>query len=285
MGKADLHTHTLASDGALTARELLEKGKKKGLKTISITDHDTISGFLDGIEIAAEIGIELIPGIEISTIWKTKEIHILAYGFDYKNEELSDLLRSQKRARVKRMKRIIKELQSQGIDITYDEVWAEAGQGNMGRPHAANVLVNKGYVSSFAEAFIRYLSSKKLDSIKTEFAEIDTVIKTIHNAGGVLSIAHPGPIYSQDEIDQLLSLGIDGIECIHPSHNFNVQKTFTDLAKSRNILVTGGSDFHGNGKSDYDPYFGIVTLGQQHVESVKRMSGRKMNLINSNSQK
>lgn len=282
MGKADLHTHTRASDGALSAKELLEKVKQKGLDTVSITDHDTIAGFLEGIDLAEDLGIELIPGIEISTVWGKKEIHILAYGFDYKNEKLLELLRNQKNARVKRMKRIISELKSQGIDITYDEVWAEAGRGNIGRPHAAYVLVNKGYVSSFAEAFIRYLSSQKLENIRTEFADINTVINTVKNAGGVLSIAHPGPIFSRDEIDQLLLLGIDGIECIHPSHNFNVQKTFTDLAKSRNLLVTGGSDFHGNGKSDYDPYFGIVTLGQQHVESIKRMSGRRSKMLNTN---
>lgn len=280
MGKADLHTHTQASDGALTAEDLIGEAKKKGLKTVSITDHDTIDGFLKGKELAKETGIELIPGIEISTVWNDKEIHILAYAFDYENDDFLSLLRRQKKARRDRMKLILEILRSQGIDISYDEVRAETKTGNVGRPHAANVLINKGYVSSFAEAFIRYLSSKKLENINTKFACVETVIQTVHQAGGILSIAHPGPIYSQDEIEKLISLGIDGIECIHPSHNFNVQKAFTKLAKSRNLLVTGGSDFHGNGKSDYDPYFGIVTLGQQHVESLKRASGRRMEMMN-----
>lgn len=280
MGRADLHTHTTASDGALSAKELLSKAKEKKLKTLAITDHDTLSGFLEGRKYADEYGIELISGIEISTIWDQKEIHILAYGFDADNGELLTLLKNQKRARSARMKRIVKELQSQGIDISYDEVWAEAGTSIIGRPHAAYVLMNKGYVASFAEAFIRYLSTQKLSSIKTEYADISTVIETIHTAGGILSVAHPGPIYSQQELESLLDLEIDGLECIHPSHNYNVQKEFTELAKSRNLLITGGSDFHGNGKSDYDPYFGIVTLGDQYVHAIKRMSGQDHNFIN-----
>lgn len=280
MGKADLHTHTTASDGALSAQSLISKAKEKKLKTIAITDHDSISGFLDGRQYADQYGIELISGIEISTIWNTKEIHILAYGFDHENGDLLQLLRHQKKARSSRMKKIVKELQQQGIDISFEEVWAEAGKGNIGRPHAANILINKGYVASFAEAFIRYLSSQKLHSIKTDYADISTVIETIHKAGGILSVAHPGPIYSQQELESLLDLEIDGLECIHPSHNYSVQKAFTELAKSRNLLITGGSDFHGNGKSDYDPYFGIVTLGDQHVHAIKRMSGQGLNFIN-----
>jgi 3',5'-nucleoside bisphosphate phosphatase len=97
----------------------------------------------------------------------------------------------------------------------------------------------------------------------------------VRKAGGVISLAHPGPIYSQTEIDEIITLGVDGLECIHPSHNFNVQRTFKHLAESRNLLITGGSDFHGTGKSDYDPYFGIVTIGNTHVASLKRLSQRR----------
>jgi 3',5'-nucleoside bisphosphate phosphatase len=275
LGKADLHTHTNASDGALSPADLIRKAKEKGLKVLAITDHDTIKGYTEAKEPAREAGIELISGAEITALWNDREVHLLAYLFDDSDPGLLQLLRNQKRARILRMKAIVEHLKKEGIDIDLDEVRAESGPGNLGRPHAASVLISKGYVASVAEAFIRYLSTDKLKGIKTQYASIEEIIKTVRNAGGVISLAHPGPIYSQTEIDEIITLGIDGIECIHPSHNFNVQSTFKNLAEARNLLVTGGSDFHGTGKSDYDPYFGIVTIGNKFVASMKRLAERR----------
>lgn len=275
MGKADLHTHTTASDGALKPSELVRKAADKGLRILSITDHDTIKGYLEAKETAEALKIELIPGCEITALWKEKEVHLLAYYFDETDLELLNLLRNQKKARIIRMKAIVESLKKEGLDIDIDEVRAESGPGNLGRPHAASVLISKGYVASVAEAFIRYLSADKLKDIKTQYASIEDTIKVVRKAGGVISLAHPGPIYSQTEIDEIITLGVDGLECIHPSHNFNVQRTFKHLAESRNLLITGGSDYHGTGKSDYDPYFGIVTIGNTHVASLKRLSQRR----------
>lgn len=275
MGKADLHTHTNASDGLLTPEDLILKAKSKGLKTLSITDHDTIKGYLQAIPFANQHDIELIPGVEITTLWKGREVHLLAYLFDVENKPFLQLLYRQKRARISRMEGIVEELKKQGVDIDMDEIKAESGPGNLGRPHAAMVLINKGYVSTVAEAFIRYLSSEKLSAVQTDYASIEEVIEITKQAGGVISLAHPGPMYSQNEIDELLACGLDGIECIHPSHNFNVQRSFKHLAETRNLLLTGGSDFHGKGKSDYDPYFGIVTVGEKYVASLKRLSERR----------
>lgn len=277
MGKADLHTHTNASDGVLTPEELILKVKSKGLKTVAITDHDTIKGYQQAVDIAEKEKICLIPGVEITALWGDKEVHILAYFFDPENEPFQQLLLRQKRARILRMKAIVEELKKKGVDIDMDEVRAESGPGNVGRPHAASVLISKGYVASVAEAFIRYLSTEKLEDIKTEYATITEVIEITRAAGGVLSLAHPGPLYSQNEIDELLNFGIDGIECIHPSHNYNVQQSFKRLAKSRNLLVTGGSDYHGKGKSDYEPHLGIVTIGDALVQSIERLAQRRKN--------
>ncbi|MDZ7756670.1 PHP domain-containing protein [Rhodohalobacter sp.] len=280
MGKADLHTHTIASDGAYSAEELLEKAAEKKLKIISITDHDTIKGYLSAKDKARELNIDLIPGVEVSAVWKSREVHILIYCFDENNEEFRKMLLNQKRARIRRMERIVEKLQKQGLDVSMDEVRAEAGPGNLGRPHAAAVLIHKRYVASVAEAFIRYLSTEKLGNIKTEYVTVKELVGIAKEAGGVLSLAHPGPLYTQDEIDELTALGLDGIECIHPSHNYSLQRTFSKLAARDNLLVTGGSDFHGKGKKDYDPYFGIVTLGDQHVMSLKRMARRRREIIN-----
>lgn len=279
MGKADLHIHTNASDGDLTPEELIEKVSGKNLDVIAITDHDTISGYLKAKPFAADKEIEIIPGAEISTVWNNREIHVLAYGFDEENEDFLSLISNQKSARRKRMKAIVKVLKSEGVNIDYNEVWAESHPGNIGRPHAASVLINKGYVASVSEAFIRYLGTDKIKQIKTEYALLDDVLSIVHNAGGVLSIAHPGPLYSRSDMKELLKYPFDGIECIHPSHSYNVQKMFLDMAKSNNLLITGGSDYHGTGKSEYDPYLGVVTLGLQFVEALKRSVRSQKNMM------
>lgn len=279
MGKADLHIHTNASDGDLSPEALINKVAEKGLQTISITDHDTIRGYLDAKELAAEKGIEIIPGVEISTVWVGREIHVLAYAFDEDDEDFLSLIFNQKRARRKRMKAIVEVLKSEGIDIDYEEVRAESHPGNIGRPHAASVLIDKGYVASVSEAFIRYLSTEKIQTIQTEYAVLDDVISIVHNAGGVLSLAHPGRLYTQNDMKELLKHSFDGIECIHPSHSYKIQKMFLDLARANNLLVTGGSDFHGSTKSEYDPYLGVVTLGSQFVDALKRSAQSRKTMI------
>lgn len=279
MGKADLHIHTNASDGDLTPEELIEKVSGKNLEVIAITDHDTINGYLDAKKFAEDKEIELITGAEISTVWKDREIHVLAYGFDEEYEDFLRLIANQKSARRKRMKAIVEVLKSEGVDIDYEEVRAESHPGNIGRPHAASVLINKGYVASVSEAFIRYLGNDKIKQIKTEYAVLEDVLSIVHEAGGILSIAHPGPMYSRKEMTELLEHPFDGIECIHPSHSYNVQKMFLDLAKSNNLLITGGSDYHGTGKSEYDPYLGVVTIGLQFVEALKRSIRSRKNMI------
>jgi predicted metal-dependent phosphoesterase TrpH len=277
LGKADLHLHTNASDGDCTPEEILEKAIEKGLKTISITDHDTIKGYNEARKSELSNKIELLPGVEMSVRWGEKEVHLLSYCFDPDDEDVNLLLLQQSGARRRRMARIVEHLQKQGIDIDMDEVRAEAGFSNIGRPHAASVLMSKGVVSTFNEAFIRYLSSEKLDNISAEYCTLTDALDVMKKAGGVLSIAHPGPIYSADEVDQMIELGVDGVECIHPSHPYPVQKNYTKIAKQRNLIVTGGSDFHRPSKSGYEPYFGIVTLGEQYVEAIKRTSRQRKN--------
>ncbi|CAN5353285.1 PHP domain-containing protein [soil metagenome] len=279
MGKADLHIHTNASDGAFEPGVILQKAIDKGLRTIAITDHDSIKGYKKARELNSENKIELLPGVEMSVRWKDKEVHLLGYCFDPDDENLNLLLLQQSRARRRRMSKIVEHLKMQGIDIDLDEVKAEAGFSNIGRPHAASVLISKGVVASFGEAFIRYLSSEKLQGIETEYCTLVEGIKVIKKAGGIVSLAHPGPLYSAAEIGELMESGFDGIECIHPSHPYPVQKNYTKLAEKNNYLITGGSDYHGNQSADYDPYFGIVTLGHQHVEALRQTAHQRSKLI------
>lgn len=282
MGKADLHIHTNASDGLLSVPDLFAKIQEKGLSAVSITDHDTVDALQEALTLAAELNIELISGVELTARWKEKEVHLLAYLFDPDNDAFLSLIARQKRARKLRMKKIAEMLRSEGVDIDYEEIRAVAGRANVGRPHAARVLVKKGYTASVPEAFIRYLGSERIKELKTEYAEVPEITEIVSSAGGVISVAHPGRIYTDEELRELLSLGLDAIECIHPSHTYSKQKEYTRLAKEKNLLITGGSDYHGSANKDYDPYLGIVTLGRDHLNSIRRASEAKQRFYGKN---
>jgi 3',5'-nucleoside bisphosphate phosphatase len=274
LAKADLHTHTTSSDGACAPSELLTLAVSKGLSTLAVTDHDTIEGFLKIRDEAISLPIELVSGVEITARYKKSEIHILAYFFDPENEDMLSMLRSQRKARLKRMKMILELISKKGIRIDIEEVIAQARGKNVGRPHLASLMIKKNYVGSISEAFIRYLSSDVLGDVRVDYVEIPECVEILSSAGGITSLAHPSVIGNPELVEEILALHIDGIECIHPSHNFDRQKTYIELAKQKNLLITGGSDFHGTGR-EYDPYFGIVTLSEKYLQSIKRMSQRR----------
>jgi 3',5'-nucleoside bisphosphate phosphatase len=278
LAKADLHIHTTASDGTCEPAEIVEFAKSKSLNTISITDHDTIDGYFKAIEAARHHSIRLIPGVEITALNNDREIHVLAYCFDPENLEFKTFLKKQRMARLNRMREILDYLsRKEGIDLSLDEVKAQARSNNVGRPHVAQLLVKKKIVSSIAEAFIRYLGQPLIEQIQITYAGLRDVVEVVADAGGATSLAHPGPLYSMDEVKKLFEYGIDGIECIHPGHSFSDQKKFTEFAESRNLLITGGSDYHGTGR-EYDPYFGIVTLSEQRVNNLVRMTSQRKKL-------
>ncbi len=278
MGKADLHIHTTASDGTCAPGEIVELARSKSLNTIAITDHDSIDGYLEARKSAEEHSVRLIPGVEITAHYAGKEIHVLGYNFDpYKNEFIQ-FLKKQRMARLNRMEQILDHLRSkQGIDITIDEVKAQAKSTNVGRPHVAQIMIKKKVVASIAEAFIRYLGLPLIEKIKISYAGLEEVIEKISEAGGASSLAHPGPLYTMDEVEEYLDYGLDGIECMHPGHSFEEQKKFISLAQARDLLITGGSDFHGKGR-EYDPYFGIVTLSEKYVAGIDRMTRQRKKL-------
>lgn len=278
MGKADLHIHTTASDGSSTPDEIVRLARSKLLNTIAITDHDTLEGYRQAVPVAEELSVRLIPGVELSARGEGRSVHVLAYQFDPENLELNELLRRQRSARIGRMERILDHLRSkEGIDFTLDEVRAQARSGNVGRPHVARLMVRKKVVSSVPEAFIRYLGSGKISGIGTLYAELEEVIDVVARAGGMTSLAHPGPLYPPAEVERLISVGLDGLECIHPSHGFDQQKRFTELAEQKHLLITGGSDFHGTGK-EYAPWFGVLTLSEKRVAALDRAARNRQQL-------
>ncbi|MBN2730846.1 MAG: PHP domain-containing protein [Balneolaceae bacterium] len=274
MGKADLHLHSTASDGKMLPEDVVRTAHQLGLSAISLTDHDTIEGIKPAQKTAREFDIEVIPGVEITTAFNDRESHLLAYNFDVTNAGLNTLLQEHKRARVQRARWIIGQLQKKGLDLDINEVLAEAGGRNVGRPHIAAILKKKGYIATAKEAFIRYLSDEALGTIQSNYVAIAEVIEIVKQAGGVTILAHPGRMYSERELLKFVEAGIDGLEMIHPSHNYDIQKEMEAFAGKRNLLTTGGSDFHGNKKSYYR-HFGVLTVSIQCVDKIKLLSAHR----------
>lgn len=278
LSKADLHIHTTCSDGRLTPVEAVELAAEKNLKAFSITDHDTFEGYFEAIDKANELGVELIPGVEITCSFGNKEAHLLAYYFSVETEYFAEFLLSQRVARRDRIKGIIQTLNEKGLEVDYPEVRAEANGANIGRPHVAKVLIKKGYARNTQDAFMRHLSSDKLGDIENSYPDFKEAIEIVKNIGGATVLAHPGRMYTDNEVQQFIDAGIDGLECIHPSHNWTLQKKFTELAESHSLLMTGGSDYHGGIDMAYK-HLGVVTIAAKHCEKMKRMTDQRKKIV------
>lgn len=274
MAKADLHIHTFESDGNMSPADVVRLANSHGLEIISITDHDTISGYRKARETARELDITLLPGVEITSDFNGRECHLLAYCFDPDHDTIKKLMSAHHKSRLERAKWIIGQLSKEGLDLDIEEVKAEANGANIGRPHIAAVLVDKGYVASYKEAFIRYLSDDALGKIENGYYDHHQVIASVKEAGGAVIVAHPGNLYSEEELEELVEAGVDGVEFIHPSHDYATQQRIEKFAGKNNLLITGGSDFHG-GSSDYQKFFGIVTINTKYVHRLIRMTEQR----------
>lgn len=251
----DLHCHSTASDGTLSPREVIRLGKEIGLSAMSLTDHDTVGGIAEAAGEAKQLGLDFIPGIEISAKFpEPGTLHILGYGIDPNNDQLATLTKELRGGRDDRNERIIRKLQSLGIDITLDEVLAQA-QGTVGRPHIAQVLVHKGVVSHIQQAFKKYLGQGGLAYEDKERFTPRQAIEMIHDSGGVAVCAHPTQLRLDNlarlerVLKDLVDLGLDGVEVIHSDHRPLEVKFLDAFASKYRLLKTGGSDFHGSMKS------------------------------------
>lgn len=269
MGVADLHLHTTASDGTLTPTQVVEKAKKMGFKAIAITDHDTIDGIIEGIEAGKNMDIEVIPGIEFNTHVFGKEVHILGYLCDLKDQSFIGLMEYLKKIRRQRVTEIINKLRELGIDITLEEVI----QGNLettaiGRPHIAKGLVERGYVRSLREAFDKYLGMNGSAYVYRNKLTPHEAVKKIREAKGIPVLAHPFLVGDDNIINELMPAGLLGIEVYHTDHYPEQNEHYLRLAKKFNLLVTGGSDDHGT-MFDH-PLMGKVRLPYYYVEQLKK---------------
>lgn len=253
----DLHIHSTASDGSLSPYELLGLARDSGVRAISLTDHDTIDGIHDILDHLHAFPVEFITGVEISCE-PPKEfdgvgsVHLLGYGFSLYDRQLNQVLATAKTARKQRNPKIIQQLQQLGLDITMDELTAHFKTRQIGRPHIAEMMVKKGMVSSFSDAFDQFLGNGCPAYVKKHKIPCDTAIQTILDAGGVPVLAHPGLLSFKVSgdlerfVDTLVGYGLQGIEVFYIDHDFRKTSYFKALARKKKLLISGGSDFHGS---------------------------------------
>ena len=268
-GKADLHMHTTYSDGTLSTEELVQRAKAAGLTTISITDHDNVGAVDDAIALGKSVGIDVIPGVELSASIEDQDIHILAYFFDHKNQNLLDYLTFFRIERVKRAERIVEKLNGLKVPLKFESVLEQAGTGSIGRPHIANALLEEGLTESYHEAFWKYLGFGKPAYEKKYHVSPQAAIELIASAGGLSFIAHPANMIEEKVLFELINAGVDGIEVIHPSHSPEHVMHYSGIVNEYFLLASGGSDFHGGRKNDSE-IFGKYYISEDHVETMRR---------------
>ena len=266
--KADLHLHTLHSDGKFPPAIVIEKAYKKGIKIASITDHDNISAFIQAKEAAKVYKIELFSGVEISSNINGKELHILVYGFDPNCIELEKFLKKIRENRIRRIKKMISKLNDLGVVINENEFLNYyANYVAIGRPHLADALIKKESVKTYREAFQRYLGDGKPAFEPKNNPDYSIVFKLVKEIKALSFIAHPSKFFNNDELTTMVNAGLVGIEVIHPSHSLEDSKKYLQFARDNDLLICGGSDFHGMNNDDTN--LGKFIINKSDTEKIK----------------
>ena len=251
----DLHTHTTASDGSLTPAELVDLARREGLKALAVTDHDTVEGLDEALARGEEIGLEVVPGLEISADFKPGTMHILGYDLNHKAPGLVEKLTLVQEARRTRNPRIAARLEKLGLPVTMAEVEAAADGGQIGRPHFAKVMRDKGLVSSINEAFDRFLAQGRPAYVDKFRLSPGQALAMILEAGGQPVLAHPfslglkGPSALAGLLAELKEAGLVGLEVYYPEHKPDMTRDYLALAERFDLAPTGGSDYHGANKN------------------------------------
>ncbi len=266
--RVDLHVHTYYSDGTFSPEEVLREAKRSGLSCIAICDHDCTDGIEDAASISDKYGVEVIPGVEITSEKEGLEIHILGYFIDVETRPLVKLLRDLRDSRVKRIYKLIENLNNYKIDISPEAVFKLSKEGSIGRLHLATALYNEGLVSSVKEAFNKYIGDGKPCYLRRFNKSPEETIDVILKSGGVPVYAHPKVMGRDDFIPAFMKAGLRGIEAYHADHSKEAFQHYSNLAQKYGLLVTGGSDCHGLGKSKV--LMGKVTMPYSCVEELRK---------------
>jgi len=278
MSGTDLHVHTLFSDGTFTPRQSVQLAVERGLDRIAVTDHDSLDGLSEAFEAGAELGVEIVPGVEFSTVYGGEGVHILCYIMDLSHPELLAELARLRDDRFTRGERMVAKLQELGYPISFERVRELAEGGNIIRPHVAQALVEAGVVPTVKDAFSEELiGSKGRAYVEKHALHPLDALALIHRAGGVCVLAHPGTWREASAvpprlIEELAEAGLDGIEASHPEHTPEVEARYVAVAHELGLLWTGSSDCHG---TRYDPVrLGARTTPPEQFERLKERAAQ-----------
>jgi predicted metal-dependent phosphoesterase TrpH len=247
MGQIDLHVHTSVSDGKYTPEEIVKKAAELELKYLAICDHDTVDGIAPAIEAAGRYpGLTVIPGVEMSTLAVGSEVHMLGYFIDYSDSEFKKLLSELSDSRIGRAQAMVEKVNEMGMKIEWARVQELAGDGTIGRPHIANAMLEKGYVSTFKEAFDKYIAQGGPAYVERSKITPAEAVGIILKAGGLPVLAHPFTVNEPEKlIKELKEAGLVGMEVYYDNYSPEERKTLSKLAAKYDLVAVGGSDYHG----------------------------------------
>ncbi len=275
---ADLHIHTIFSDGTMSPEQIVELASGLNLRTIAITDHDSV----DAVEVARDIGnkkgLDIIPAVELSSYYCPADIHLLGYFIDIKNSMLLERLAELRLERIERIKKMARKLRRMGVNIDHQEVFDVAGKGSPGRMHVADVLCRKGYCRSISESFQKYLSDNGPAYVPKTILKLRDAIELIIYSGGVPVFAHPGVTKRDVLIPKMIEYGLQGIEVYYPAHLPETTKKYIRMAKKYDLVITGGSDCHGERKPEIK--LGSIRIDDGLVDRIKERRNSPVGVLN-----
>lgn len=245
-GRIDLHLHTRASDGSLSPRELVEEAVAQGVELLAVTDHDTVEGVAEAVAAGRELGVKVVPGVEVAVDSAARDIHLLGYFLRWEEEQLRGELARLREERETRNARILERLRELRVPVDPDRVRELGGSSSVGRPHIAQAMVEAGHVASQSEAFWRYLSRGKPAFVPRLRLRPEEGCRMIVAAGGIPVLAHAAKVGSVATVLEVLASGVQGLEVFHTDHAEADREWLLALAQERSLLVTGGTDSHGD---------------------------------------
>lgn len=266
----DLHVHTTASDGSLTPFQVIEKASEIGLKAIAITDHDTVSGIAEGIKAAHEFKIKFVSGVELSCDFNGHEVHILGYFLNYRDPFLQNKLNVLQKERHERALKIIDKIAKLGFYVSYEKVKEHVSGSSVGRVHIAQALIECGYFNNIQQVFESLLGRNCPGYVSRKKLVPSEAINILKRVKGVPVLAHPGFLPGMDVVEDVIKQGIVGLEVHYPAHEPHTVQQLLQLAKKHNLVITGGSDFHGEHKG---PYLGQSVVDVKVVEELYNLRG------------
>lgn len=273
----DLHAHTSASDGTYSPKELVTLAKSEGIEAIAITDHDTIEGVPEALEAGEKIGLEVIPGVEISIDHQPGSMHVLGLFLDIENKKLIEYLTVLQTSRSSRNPKIIEKLNELGLAISMEDVQKISGGGQVGRPHIAAALLKDGYVSSNQQAFDKYLKKGAIAYFERSRLTREETVDMIHGAGGLVILAHPNTLGVNGSsfsnlMSELKEVGFDGLEVFYNSHSQSDEDRLMKIVDKNGFIISGGTDFHGQNKPSIKlgVGYGNMAIPYEVLQEMKR---------------